>query len=111
MIDCLYYLVAFHTQQCVEKYLKAYLVYLGIDFPYTHNISLLLELCAEEAKWADSIQDAKQLTLYAISLRYPGEGEKVTEEEARNSIQIASRVKEIVRNALIQKGIKAERDI
>ena len=35
-------LVAYHAQQCVEKYLKAYLLSHQVDFPYSHNISLLL---------------------------------------------------------------------
>ena len=34
--------VCFHAQQCVEKYLKATLVWKGIDFPKTHNISELM---------------------------------------------------------------------
>ena len=37
-------LIAYHAQQCAEKYPKAYLVWKGIDFPYTHNIARLLEL-------------------------------------------------------------------
>ena len=37
-------LVACHAQQCAEKYLKSYLVLRCVDFPYTHNISRLLEL-------------------------------------------------------------------
>ena len=41
---CPFRLVAYHAQQCVEKLLKAYLIYQGVDFPYTHNISALLEL-------------------------------------------------------------------
>ena len=35
--QCPYRVVAYHAQQCVEKYLKAYLVLRGTDFPYTHN--------------------------------------------------------------------------
>ncbi len=38
-----YRLIAFHAQQCAEKYLKAYLVFKGVDFPYTHDIFRLLE--------------------------------------------------------------------
>jgi HEPN domain-containing protein len=38
-------LIAYHAQQCAEKCLKAYLVFKGVDFPFTHNISALLELC------------------------------------------------------------------
>jgi HEPN domain-containing protein len=41
---CPYRLIAYHAQQCVEKYIKAYLVYHEIDFPYSHNIARLLEL-------------------------------------------------------------------
>ena len=41
-----YRLIAYHAQQCAEKYLKAYLVSRGVDFPYTHNIARLVELCA-----------------------------------------------------------------
>jgi hypothetical protein len=34
--------IAFHAQQCAEKYLKAYLVFHAVDFPYglcSHNSS------------------------------------------------------------------------
>ncbi len=72
-----YPLVAYHTQQCAEKYLNAFLVYCVVDFPYTHNISILLELCDEYADWPEELQDADKLTLYSITTRYPGE-EKVT---------------------------------
>ena len=39
--------IVYHAQQCAEKYLKGYLVFHGVDFPYTYSISRLLELCAE----------------------------------------------------------------
>jgi HEPN domain-containing protein len=38
--------VAFHAQQAVEKYLKAYLVHLGIDPPRTHDLITLFDLIA-----------------------------------------------------------------
>lgn len=37
--------VCFHSQQAVEKLLKAFLVSKNIDFGKTHNINLLLEQC------------------------------------------------------------------
>ncbi|MBI4596054.1 MAG: HEPN domain-containing protein [Candidatus Tectomicrobia bacterium] len=67
-----YRLVAYHAQQCAEKCLKAYLVYHRIDFPYTHNISRLLELCGEPASWAESLVEAEELSFYAVTTRYPG---------------------------------------
>ena len=100
-----YRLIAYHAQQCAEKYLKAFLVYCGVDFPYTHNISTLLELCSEHTNWAAKLQDAEQLTLYSITTRYPGEDEEVTESEAGQAIDLAQQVKEQVRKALKLLGV------
>lgn len=68
---CPYRLIAYHAQQCTEKYLKAYLVFHRIDFPYTHNISRLLELCDEKSKWPEEVYEAEELTPFAITTRYP----------------------------------------
>ena len=100
-----YRLIAYHTQQCAEKYLKAYLVYCGVDFPYTHNISILLELCSERANWTAELRDAEQLTLYSITTRYPGEDQEVTEAEAKRAVELARKVQAQVRTALKQLGV------
>ncbi len=101
-----YRLIAYHAQQCAEKYLKAHLVYCVVDFPYTHNISVLLELCNEHATWAEELQDAEQLTLYSITTRYPGEEQEVTEAEAKQAIELARKVRIQVRTALKQLGVE-----
>ncbi len=59
---CPYRLIAYHAQQCAEKYLKALLVFNRIDFPYTHNISRLLELCPMSDDWKNTIIDAEELS-------------------------------------------------
>ncbi|MBE0502495.1 MAG: HEPN domain-containing protein [Desulfuromonadales bacterium] len=91
-----YRLVAYHAQQCAEKSLKAYLVSHRIDFPYTHNISRLLELCRDKAHWCVDLLDAEVLSVYAITTRYPGEDEEVTREEALRAIELADSVKDLV---------------
>ncbi|MCK4342556.1 MAG: HEPN domain-containing protein [Phycisphaerae bacterium] len=103
-------LVAYHAQQCAEKYLKAYLVHRGVDFPFTHNMSLLLELCAKSAVWAEVLEDAESLTRYAITTRYPGEGPDVSPEKARAAVEIAARVRETVREAFVKEGITLKAD-
>jgi len=35
-------MICFHAQQCVEKYLKAYLIAKGISFRKTHDITEIL---------------------------------------------------------------------
>ncbi len=98
--ECPYRLVAYHAQQCAEKYLKAFLVLRGIDFPFTHNIARLLELCSEHAGWTDAIKDAEELTPFAITARYPGDDEPVSEPEARRAIKTAAHARDTVRTAL-----------
>jgi HEPN domain-containing protein len=101
-----YRLVAYHAQQCVEKYLKAYLVCQSMDFPYTHNISTLLELCTDYAVWPTSLREAEELTDYAITTRYPGEDREVTQDEAVGAIDIAQKVRDRVRTELKLLGIE-----
>ena len=93
-------LIAYHAQQCAEKYLKSYLISCGVDFPYTHNIARLLELCIENGGVMENLSDAEELTPYAITARYPGEDEDVSSEEATRAIEIAERVRQVVRGIL-----------
>ncbi len=100
-----YKLIAYHAQQCAEKCLKAYLVFEDVDFPFTHNISALLEMCSPTAEWVKDIDDAKILSAYAITARYPGKY-KVTKKEAVKAVEIAGLVQAAVRKALKRKGLK-----
>lgn len=102
--SCPYRLIAYHAQQCAEKYLKAYLVYNEIDFPYTHDIRKLLKLCAKE--WTEGLSEAERLTAFSITTRYPGLDKQVTKAEAVRAINIASHVREVVGNALKQEGFE-----
>ncbi len=99
-----YRLIAYHAQQCAEKYLKAYMVYHDIDFPYTHDIKKLLDLCGPQT-WIKEIDDAEELTPYAVTARYPGVEEIVTEDEAIQAIKLASAVKKTIRKALANDGM------
>ncbi len=99
-----YKLIAYHAQQCAEKYLKAYLVFNKVDIPYTHNISFLLELCGPSASWTEKLEDAKSLTFYAVTTRYPGK-DKVSKKEAIQAVEIANKVRLAARKILRQQGI------
>ena len=39
-------IVCFHMQQCCEKYLKAFLIFNGREYPKIHRLSVLINLCA-----------------------------------------------------------------
>ena len=102
---CPYQLVAFHAQQCAEKSLKAFLVARGIEFPRTHNISLLLELAEEEGSWAPPLEEAADLTPYASFARYPGPVVETTREQAERSLDLARQVRTAVAGVLSESGI------
>ncbi len=102
-----YRLVAYHAQQCAEKCLKAYLVCQGVDFPRTHNISALLELCSDYAEWPLTLREAEELTDYAVATRYPGEATGVTAHDAQRAIELAEQVRAQVRAALRELGMES----
>jgi HEPN domain-containing protein len=101
-----FHLIAYHAQQAVEKYLKGYLVFFGLDVPYTHNLIRIMSLCPEHDEWEGNIQEIKFLTQYSISTRYPGVDEEVAERDAREAVEIARRAIHSIRSALIKKGIE-----
>lgn len=64
----------FHSQQAVEKYLKAYMIWAGIEFTYVHDISKLIHLCSlKDDNFRQLEESAGKLTPYAVELRYDDE--------------------------------------
>lgn len=87
--------ICFHSQQAVEKFLKAYLITKGVEFGKTHNLEYLLELCVKEDKGFEEI-DVGNLSFYSVEVRYPDEFYIPTLDEAKESVKIARKVKEFV---------------
>ena len=86
----LFEVVAFHSQQAVEKSLKAFLVWHQIEFPKTHDVRRLLALCASiDQDLAETLTGAAELTPYGVEYRYPGEYPPVSKEAAEQSLATA----------------------
>jgi HEPN domain-containing protein len=100
--DCPYDTVCFHAQQCVEKYLKALLTYLSIDFPKIHDIGDLTDFLPSHLRPPLSEVEQERLTDYAIEARYPGDWEPITRSDAEDMVAIAHRVREAIRPHLPQ---------
>jgi HEPN domain-containing protein len=93
-------IICFHVQQSVEKYLKAMLVLNAIEFPRTHQISLLLALVPAQVRPVLTPQEQDRLTEYAVTTRYPGDYDPISREEARQAVQTARRLRNQVRRRL-----------
>lgn len=64
-------MVGFHCQQSVEKALKAVLAARGIEFPFTHDIGLLIQLCEDAGNPVpDTLANLDRLTPFAVHMRY-----------------------------------------
>lgn len=78
----------FHAQQMTEKCLKAFLVHRSIAFPYTHNLTKLIEIAAGiEETFRSVLPTVAPLTPYAVELRYDDSfwPSRQVAEEARSS--------------------------
>lgn len=63
--------VGFHAQQAVEKALKAAIASRDQDFPFTHDLGLLMQLCQDAGlELPADLTDADRLTPYAAAVRY-----------------------------------------
>ena len=98
--NCPFGTICFHAEQCVEKYLKALLVFKGIDFPKTHNIPEVLALVPTSVRPVLSSEEQEQLTDYATVTRYPGDWEPIARGDAEKAVEVARKVREAVRGYL-----------
>ena len=60
----------FHAQQAIEKSLKAWLAFLGVEFPFTHDLGLLIEVLEENGQDVTAQIDLMQFNVYAVLFRY-----------------------------------------
>jgi HEPN domain-containing protein len=70
--EAVYNEVCFHSQQCVEKLLKAFLVSRGERTPRTHRLTDLLEALQGRDKQMEMLRDScVVLDQYYLPSRYP----------------------------------------
>jgi len=82
--------LCFDCQQAVEKSLKALLISLRVDFEWTHNIGVLLQLLKNHSlDVPKGIQNAASLSVYAVRTRYPGEAKPVSKKEYHEALELA----------------------
>jgi HEPN domain-containing protein len=90
--------IAFHSQQAIEKALKAFLVLHGEIFRKTHSIEEIGEQCLALDETLRTLVDrAVPLSEYAWKFRYPGDAEEPPILEAEDALAIAVELYEAIR--------------
>lgn len=86
---------AFHSQQAMEKALKAFLTAHDQLFPKTHNLERLVTLCQNiDREFVGFQPAARTLNPYSTQFRYPGGPLEPEISDAQEALRLA---KEIVR--------------
>jgi len=89
----------FHSQQCVEKYLKGFLQEHQIEFRREHPLIPLLEGCMTVDKEFETLRpNLKLLDGYATGIRYPGIDPTV--DMARDALTAATQIRTFIRARL-----------
>jgi HEPN domain-containing protein len=89
--------VCFLSQQMAEKYLKGFLIFSGKRFPKIHDLDKLVKLCSEiNPKFKKIKNEAKYLTDFYITTRYPGDYPEFFWRDAEKAFQSASKIKEFI---------------
>jgi HEPN domain-containing protein len=89
----------FHAQQCAEKYRKALLLSRGADFPKTHDLLLLNNLCSANGILLEiDPRHLNTLTDYAVRTRYPGNDP--TPGDAKEAVELTKLVRAFARKFL-----------
>jgi len=101
--------ICFHSQQAVEKALKAVLAYYEVNIEYTHNIRTLAELCKVHTDVIfidDKVVD--RITAFAVITRYIEDRHDYTEDTSKFALNQANLALEAVKQFL--KESRAEAD-
>ena len=96
-----FYPSCFHSQQSVEKFLKAFLAWHQVQFPKTHNLGELLDLMSTiDTALAEDLKDATRLNPYGVEVRYPSDIPEPTYDQAKEALHLATSIRDAIQKAL-----------
>lgn len=80
----------YQLQQCAAKALKAVLLYHGVEPPRTHNLTIVVGELEGRIRLPDWKLEVNRLNNYAVSTRYPGDYEPITQDEFERARELAA---------------------
>ena len=100
--DSYFDLSAYHTQQCVEKALKGYLVFQNHEVLKTHDLTKLLVICINyEADFINLRMEVSNLNGFDTKFRYPDTIFEPPESAIFQAISDAETALNFVKNKII----------
>ncbi len=94
--------VTFHCQQTVEKLLKAYLIFLDIEFRFTHDLVYLIDLISQKDQFTNEFYDkASFLQDFAVEVRYPNDTVELKNKDVEDAIGYAEQFRKLITAKII----------
>jgi len=103
----------FYSQICIlchdsaEKYLKAYIVYQGIQPEKIHDLVTLYKQCAENSRNDFELggleENCRILNRYYVPLKYPSHYPAVDREKAKEALKSAEEICKVVKSQIAEK--------
>ena len=98
-----YDMIAFHCQQAIEKTLKAYLIFLDIEFKPVHDLGYLMNLIGTKDKSIDHFfGKVVEISSYAVQIRYPDGIIKLTNHQISEAIDLADQLYNLIVKKLMK---------
>lgn len=89
----------FHTHQCAEKALKAFMVLAQKAIPKTHDLNFLIGHCIEiNNALVLLLEESKNLDEYGHASRYPSDDFYVDQQNVEEAIRMAEKVLITIKN-------------
>jgi HEPN domain-containing protein len=89
----------FHSQQCIEKYIKARLQEADVQFGKIHDLSALLDLVLTlEPFWEPLRPSMRELSVYAVEFCYPGQS--ADRETALEAVSLCKKIRNVIRKSM-----------
>ena len=93
-------IICFHAQQSAEKYMKAYLLWLDIEFQKTHDVEDLVVVASRKDPSILKFKDSgAELSVFAVEARYP-EFEEPSLIDTKNAVEIAKNFKKFIKKKI-----------
>jgi HEPN domain-containing protein len=97
--------ICFHAQQAVEKAFKAVLIAAKADFPLTHDLEELLDICVDAGIDVPvELLDVGCLSPYAVETRYPGFWAPIEEADVNEALLFAERALNWAQGYVMNRG-------
>ena len=93
----LFDIAIYHTQQCAEKSLKAFMAYHGMEISKIHDLKSLLEKCINiDTSFDELYDDCIYLNPFSTLYRYPEGDLMPMNEEVESALESTLRIREFI---------------